>query len=107
MLEIGTNLLTHTAEQTRKLNLVEAKVRTVPSCRPAAAAAAAAAFTALTPGLRPDAEPHVTGGDPAAGELSFHQQAGEGAAAADVRDQPAPGQEQVRPSAFSSWNLPL
>lgn len=26
MLEIGTNLLTHTAEQTRKLNVVEAKV---------------------------------------------------------------------------------
>lgn len=27
MLEIGTNLLTHTAEQTRKLHVVEAKVR--------------------------------------------------------------------------------
>lgn len=26
MLEIGTNLLSHTAEQTRKLNVVEAKV---------------------------------------------------------------------------------
>lgn len=28
MLEIGTNILTHTAEQTRKLNVVEAKVTT-------------------------------------------------------------------------------
>lgn len=37
MLEIGTNLLTHTAEQTRKLNVVEAKVRTAPLCHPAAA----------------------------------------------------------------------
>lgn len=27
MLEIGTNLLTQTAEQTRKLNVVEAKVK--------------------------------------------------------------------------------
>lgn len=30
MLEIGTNLLTRTAEQTRKLNVVEAKVMQLP-----------------------------------------------------------------------------
>lgn len=36
MLEIGTNLLTHTAEQTRKLSVVEAKVRPEPGAGPAA-----------------------------------------------------------------------
>lgn len=30
MLEIGTNLLTHTAEQSRKLSVVEAKVSLAP-----------------------------------------------------------------------------
>lgn len=30
MLEIGTNLLTHTAEQSRKLSVVEAKVSPAP-----------------------------------------------------------------------------
>lgn len=34
MLEIGTNLLTHTAEQTRKLNVVEAKVTSFPFALP-------------------------------------------------------------------------
>ena len=43
----------------------------------------------------PGAEPHLPDRDPAPGELSVHQQAGEGAAAADLRDQPAAGQEQV------------
>lgn len=33
MLEMGTHLLTHTAEQTRKLSVVEAKVRRLPPCR--------------------------------------------------------------------------
>lgn len=34
MLEIGTNLLTRTAEQTRKLNVVEAKVASLQSAAP-------------------------------------------------------------------------
>lgn len=36
MLEIGTNLLTRTAEQTRKLNVVEAKVTSLQFATPAA-----------------------------------------------------------------------
>lgn len=52
----------------------------------------------LTLVLSPDAEPHVPDGDPAAGELPLYQQAGEGTAAADVRAQSAPSQEQVSPS---------
>lgn len=33
MLEMGTSLLTHTAEQTRKLSVVEAQVRALLPCR--------------------------------------------------------------------------
>lgn len=58
----------------------------------------AAAWAPLTVVLSPDAEPHVPDGDPAAGELPLDQQAGEGAAAADVRAQPAPSPEQVSPA---------
>lgn len=49
------------------------------------------------PGPGAGAEPHVAGGAAAAGELAVHPQAGEGAAAADRRDQPAARQQQVRP----------
>lgn len=81
MLEIGTNLLTHTAEQTRKLNVVEAKVA---SCRFAESRHPRADFLDLMCRLPPGAEPNVADRDPASGELSVYQQAGEGAAAADV-----------------------
>lgn len=45
--------------------------------------------------LTPGAESDIQDRDPAAGELSVHQQAGEGAAATDVWAQPATRQEQV------------
>lgn len=92
MLEIGTNLLTRTAEQTRKLNVVEAKVAR--GRRPADAGAGLRVLTVSR--VPPGAEPHVSDRDPAPGELAVHQQAGEGAAAADDGDQPTARQEQVK-----------
>lgn len=50
--------------------------------------------------LPPGAEPHVSHRDPASGELSVHQQAGERAVTADLRDQSATRQEQVEKSLF-------
>lgn len=92
MLEIGTNLLTHTAEQTRKLNVVEAKVM---SWQVTGLDTRKTDFLDLTACLPPGAEPHVSNRDPASGEFSVHQQAGERAVTADLRDQSATRQEQV------------
>ena len=50
----------------------------------------------VCPCVSPGAEPDVPPGDPAAGELSVHQQAGEGADGADQSDQQAARQERVR-----------
>lgn len=101
MLEIGTNILTHTAEQTRKLNVVEAKVT---SRLFADLLTLKADFLYLMFGVcPPGAESDVSNRDPAAGEFSVHQQAGEGAAAADHRDQSAARQEQVGQVSTSVW----
>lgn len=90
MLEIGTNLLTHTAEQTRKLNVVEAKVTHLRVLAPSGPPAFADCCSS------PGAESHVSDWDPASGEFFVHQQAGEGAPAADHWDQAAARQKQVR-----------
>lgn len=50
----------------------------------------------------PGVEPDFKNRDPASGELSVYQQAGEGAATADLGDQPATRQEQVETSSYTS-----
>lgn len=104
MLEIGTNLLTHTAEQTRKLNVVEAKVTITRNCHMNGFSLIGwlcylkARFEGLMRFLPPGAEPNVSDRDPTSREFSVHQQAGERAVTADDWDQPATRQEQVEKS---------
>lgn len=98
MLEIGTNLLTRTAEQTRKLNVVEAKVTIAWNRHMSYDSIPFADFVTLP--IPPGAEPHVSDRDSASGEFSVHQQAGERDVTADDWDQPATRQEQVEKQSF-------